>query len=143
MGDRAGDASVWLTYMIAAMAASRTGTPRPTLTPIMTALLTRCFSDSSPDVSEPFGDDDEAVVVGGGGGGGGVYDFGFPDELVIVTASAGKSTFWKVDVGPADQTTGAPDATLDVSVFVITFLVRLCSEAGQLIRPGEAQTVAV
>lgn len=133
----------WLTYMIAAMIARRTGTPRPTLTPMMTALLTRCFPDFSPDeASEPFGDDDEeAVVVGGGGGG--VYDFGVPDELVIVTASVGKSTFWKVDDGPADQTTGAPDATLDVSVLVITSLVRLCSEAGQLIRPGEAQTVAV
>lgn len=108
----------------------------------MTALLTRCFPDfSSDDAAEPFGDD-EAVVVGGGGGGG-VYDFGFPDELVMVTASAGKSTFVKVDVGPADQTAGTPDATLDVSVLVITFLVRLCSEAGQLIKPGEAQTVAV
>lgn len=134
-----------MTYMIAAMTARRTGTPRPTLTPIMTALLTRCFPDFPPDeASEPFGnddEDDEAVVVGGGGGG--VYDFGFPDELVIVTASVGKSTFWKVDVGPVDQTTGAPDATLDVSVLVIKFLVRLCSEAGQLIRPGEAQTVAI
>lgn len=128
--------------MIAAMAARRTGTPRPTLTPIMTALLTRCFPDFSPDdESEPPGDDDEAVVVGGGGGG--VYDFGFPDELVIVTASAGKSTFWKVDVELADQTTDAPEATFEVSVRVITFLVRLCSEAGQLIRPGEAQTVAL
>lgn len=128
--------------MIAAMTASSTGTPRPTLTPIMTALLTRCFPDFSPDdAAEPPGDD-EAVVVGGGGGGG-VYDFGFPDELVIVTASVGKSTFLKVDVGPADQATDAPDATLDVSVLVMMFLVRLCNEAGQFIRPGEAQTVAI
>lgn len=130
--------------MIAAMAARRAGTPRPTLTPIMTALLTRCFpAFSFDDALDPFDgdDDDEAVVVGGGGGG--VYDFGFPDELVIVTASVGKSTLLKVDVGPVDQTTGTPDATLEVSVLVTTFLVRLCSEAGQLIRPGEAQRVTI
>lgn len=128
--------------MIAAMTASRTGTPRPTLTPIMTALLTRCFPDfSSDDAAEPLGDNDEVVVVGGGGGG--VYDFGFPDELVIVTASAGKSTFLNVDVGPVDQAADAPDAMVDVSVFVTMFLVKLCKEAGQLIRPGEAQTVAI
>lgn len=54
-----------------------------------------------------------------------------------------KATVLKTEAAVAvDQTTDTPGVIVEVSVFVMTFLVTVCSEAGQLMRPGEAQTVA-
>lgn len=47
-----------------------------------------------------------------------------------------------MDAGPVVQATDTPGVMVDVSVFVTTVLCTLCMEAGQLIRPEEAQTVA-
>lgn len=115
-----------------------TGTPTPTLTPIINLLLTPpVFSfETSPAGGPPALPVD--VVKGGG-----TYDFGTPDEPVMDNAPFPNSEAANAVTAADDQITLNPDGTTVLRVFVTTFREIVCSDAGQLIRPGDKQAVAL
>lgn len=137
-------AKVGETYITPAMTATTAGRPSPTLSPMMSLLLTPPLSPLSTAPS-PVGDADgpvvcvRDVVVGGGG----TYDLGVPDDPVSDMASFGKGTVANAVTAAFDHTTDDPDTTVALKVLVTTFLDTVCSEAGQLIMPRDMHAVAV
>lgn len=126
----------------AAMAATMTGTPTPTLTPMIILLSTPPTSPSgcAPDSPGSPGSSGLSVSVSLGG----IYEAGLPvvasTDLMFVPKGTGLATTLSVEVG---NTAVEPDGTAVISVLVLITFVVLWSEAGQLVRPGDWQTTPV
>lgn len=122
----------WKTYIEPAMIAINIGTPTPTLTPIMSLLLTPPVSPSMTPVIPDVG-----VLVGTKDVGVPLVDSRFltfvPNAIVLATEFCVVAGHVAVD----------PDGTEVISVLVAVYFDVVCSDTGQLSRPVDRQPVPV
>jgi len=125
--------------MDAAMMASKNGTPTPTLTPMMTLLLTPSVLPPRM-LSVPAGEKGSAVDVGGGG----TNDTGLPLVPVMAWIFAPKAITLATEFCVvAGNVASDPGGTAVTKVFVTVFLEVDCSDTGQFTSPVDKHIVAV
>ncbi len=126
---------------MARMIAARTGTPIPTLTPMMTLVSTPWTSPSGCSIETP---PSPAVAVVDDVGGGGIYDVGDPVvasmDFIFVPNGTGVAIPVPVVSG---KVASEPEGMTVTCVNVLLTLVVVCMDPGQLTKPVVSQPVPV